>query len=278
MNRCGVFVDSGYLLHEAGALCLGTKRRQEIACDYSGIVDALVDFAQGHSQLPMLRAYWYDGAPNQVPLPWHLTLFELRYVKLRLGRLVGERDRAEQKGVDSLMVRDLIVLARERAIATAYVLAGDDDLREGVAAAQDQGLQVVLLGIPPTWERFNQAPTLIREADEHIVFQADFFQPYFSRAEAPEVLLDEETVIGLKDPPEIGRAFAFAWAGRATADEIDKLLDQSPVIPRELDVQLIIEAERSLGSLRERDDVKRQLRAGFWAAIREQAEDSLRSD
>lgn len=36
----------------------------------------------------------------------------------------------------------------------------------------------------------------------------------------------------------------------------------------ELDVELIVEAERTLGSLRGRDPERRDLRAGFWSVIR----------
>ena len=62
-------------------------------------------------------------------------------VKLRLGRLVARKGGVEQKGVDSLIVHDLITLVHERAAATMFLLAGDEDLREGVAAAQHLGVQ-----------------------------------------------------------------------------------------------------------------------------------------
>jgi hypothetical protein len=75
----------------------------------------------------MLRVYWYDGAPDAIPLSDHLAIAKLTNVKLRLGRLT----RGEQKGVDWLIIRDLMTLARERAIATALLVSGDEDLREG---------------------------------------------------------------------------------------------------------------------------------------------------
>ena len=65
-------------------------------------------------------------------------------VKLRLGRINAKN---QQKGVDALIYRDLTTLARERAICDAFLLAGDEDLREGVKAAQDMGVRVTLIGI-----------------------------------------------------------------------------------------------------------------------------------
>ena len=59
--------------------------------------------------MPVLRVYWYDAAPNGIPLADHLLIAQLANVKLRLGRLSG----GKQKGVDSLIVRDLMTLARD---------------------------------------------------------------------------------------------------------------------------------------------------------------------
>ncbi len=68
--------------------------------------------------------------------PDHQAIADLPRVKLRLGRLVPRKSGLEQKGVDSLIVHDLITLAQERAVETMFLLAGDEDMCEGVAAAQ----------------------------------------------------------------------------------------------------------------------------------------------
>ena len=65
-------------------------------------------------------------------------------MKLRLGQLNSE---GQQKGVDSLIVTDLIELARNKAISDAVVLTGDEDIRVGVQIAQSLGVRVHLLGI-----------------------------------------------------------------------------------------------------------------------------------
>jgi hypothetical protein len=156
-----------------------------------------------------------------------------------------------------------MTLARERAIAVAYLLSGDEDLREGVIAAQDMGVQVVLLGIP-TRQRTNQSAALIREADEHVVIQREFWGQFFSATREPR---SDPTTAAPSAAQTAGRAFGVAWLASATEDDVRSLKAGQPVIPKELDIELILETEKTLGSLRERDDMKREIRGGFWAAV-----------
>lgn len=269
MDRCGVFVDAGYLLAQAGELCLGTKSRVNIALDHAKATAALLDFAREHGGHEPLRLYWYDAAPNAVAMPEQQAIGSLPRVKVRLGRLVGPKDHRQQKGVDSLVVRDLIVLAKERAICTAYVLAGDEDLREGVATAQEQGMQVVLLGIPGPAGDPNQAQSLIREVDEHAVLGKDFWESLISAKEAAPV----QVLAPSAGPPgssleESGQAFALAWLKAATPEEIEKLLLSRPRIPVELDAQILSEAEKAVSvSLRGDQDSRKRLRAAFWKTV-----------
>ena len=279
MDRCAVFVDAGYLLAAGGSLCCGAINRSEISCHYKDLVASLASRAASHSGTPVLRVYWYDGAQHAIPTNDHLQIAELPHVKLRLGRISG----GKQKGVDSLIVRDFMTLARERAMVTAYLLAGDEDLREGVVAAQDMGVRVIVVGIPGL--RNNQAETLIREADEHVMLEKEFLSPHFSQVVIPAA---PKTVIQLPDslvvnkvpatialsiaridtPQKLGSEFATTWAGRATVEEREELLRQCPRIPVPLDFQLISEAEKSLGSLREKKDIKSSIRKGFWETIK----------
>lgn len=174
MDRFALFVDAGHLLAEGGSLCCGIKKRSSLDCNYGGLIRSLGAFCEELCGLPMLRVYWYDGARDAVPGPDHLFIGHLPFTKLRLGRVSG----GKQKGVDSLIVRDLMTLARERAIATAFLLAGDEDLREGMVAAQEMGVAVNVIGIPTTQAGDeNQAATLIREADQHILLPTAFLQP-----------------------------------------------------------------------------------------------------
>src|SRR5207244_1283651 len=104
-----------------------------------------------------------DGAASQIATPEQLAIGNLDNVKVRLGRLTP----GGQKGVDTLIVLDLTTLAREKAIDTAFLLSGDDDLREAVIVAQHSGVRVVLLGLANIGGT-RQSRDLIREADRRV--------------------------------------------------------------------------------------------------------------
>jgi hypothetical protein len=81
-------------------------------------------------------------------------------VKLRLGSI---NNVGQQKEVDSLLVTDLIDLARNQSICDATVVAGDSDVRIAVQIAQSFGVRVHLVGLEPS--RVSQSPSLRQEAD-----------------------------------------------------------------------------------------------------------------
>jgi hypothetical protein len=181
-------------------------------------------------------------------------------LKLRLGRIV----RLTQKGVDSLIVSDLITLAHERAIVTAYVLTGDEDIREGIAAAQGLGVRVVLVGIDSGVP--NQARTLVREADELILLEAAFWARFIGRTR--EVDESDGEAAALARASRVAAGFAIRLLRDVPPERVRELLEVHPVIPGRLDARLLRAGERALGSLRDRPGVKAELRAGFWAGLR----------
>jgi len=158
-----------------------------------------------------------------------------------------------------------MTLARERAISTAYLVSGDYDIREGVVAAQDMGVQVYLFG----FETGNPsvagvAPPLIQEVDGFEKLGRDFLSPYFADASAPAAAEEED-----KAPEEVGMGFALRWAEDAGLEEIDHLLEQAPRIPVQIDAQLLRRAEDTFGSLRGRQTIRMALRSGFWDGVRQ---------
>ncbi len=171
MDRYAIFVDVGYVVASVAELLAGSAERHLVTCDYGQLVSSLFDEAGRDSGLPLLRTYWYDASLSGQPEHDQVTVADLPGVRLRLGRLV----RGEQKGVDSRIVRDLIVLAHDRAMAAAYVLAGDEDICEGVAEAQDHGVRVTLLGVPGV----NQSRLLLQQADEQRVLSEEFWRSHF---------------------------------------------------------------------------------------------------
>lgn len=280
VDRSAILVDLGYLLAEGGKAYCGATRRSQVRCDFASASKALEELVVERSQLPLLRSYWYDGAVDYVPTQDHHVIGALPRVKLRLGRLVMRKGRKgnafEQKGVDSLIVHDLITLAHERAVSTVFLLAGDEDIREGVAAAQRLGVQVILIGIPTS--KPNQSAPLMREADEVILLEELHLGPHFQKAGVEPGASEEGPLSNdaQADPKAAvstaAAAFARAWMSAADLSEAADLLARAPRIPTALDVQLLVDAEEAIGfSLRENQALRYALRAAFWAEVESRA-------
>jgi uncharacterized LabA/DUF88 family protein len=175
MDRVAVFVDAGYLFAQGSvALCGQKQPRGGLILDHEKAAQAFESLAIKISKLPLLRIYWYDGTSTG-PSSQHLALAHQPRVKVRLGFVnsVGE-----QKGVDSLVVTDMINLARNRAMAEALLLSGDEDLRVGVQQAQEFGVRVHLLGIKPS--RGSQSLFLLQEADSTHEWDKPDLDPFLS--------------------------------------------------------------------------------------------------
>jgi uncharacterized LabA/DUF88 family protein len=160
LDRTAVFVDAGYLFASGARALTGEKlARSQLHLDHEAVLKLLGSLVHELTGLPLLRIYWYDGA-SVGPNAAHIALAYRPNLKLRLGQVDA---RGQQQGVDSLLVADLVTLAQNRALCDALLVTGDDDLREGVERAQQHGVRVHLLGIPPARE--NQAAALVQAAD-----------------------------------------------------------------------------------------------------------------
>ena len=163
MPQIAVFVDAGYLYAQGSVLLRGrTLGRDSIRLSEGEVLDQLAGTASAVApDCRLLRIYWYDGVlrSNRPSIEQDL-IGQSPNTKLRLG-LVNSR--GQQKGVDSLIVTDLIDLARNHAIADALILSGDEDIKIGVQVAQTFGVRVHLLGIKPA--RGSQSDNLMMEAD-----------------------------------------------------------------------------------------------------------------
>jgi hypothetical protein len=175
-------------------------------------------------------------------------------VKLRLGRISHH----EQKGVDALLILDLTTLARERAIASALVISGDEDIREGVALAQSLGVHVTLGAVELPEGRASQATTLVQEADEQIFLEVSFL------SRCVKVHEPDRPPNGGESPRDYGSTFGAGYADTLSDDELRSLQREAPEMPAAVAAQLFRDAEQVFGPLRGRADVRRELRAGFW--------------
>lgn len=234
-DRFCVFVDAGYLYKAGGFACLGVSDRASQFLDAQTFVPALSEYCNDEvldGVGSLLRTYWYDGAERNTAD--HEAIGLLPRVKLRIGRLVA----GQQKGVDSLILRDLMVLAERRAISTAFLLGGDEDLREGVREAQDFGVEVVLLGIePPTGS--NLSDTLVMEADELRLVDQRVLRPHFWTpfSRPPFETVESQAA----DPYEIGHEFALTYVRQLPQFErtvVIRSITRFKWAPRALDSEL----------------------------------------
>jgi len=181
LNVAG-FIDVGFVRAAVADACALEPSR--VRLDAAGLVrqvSAVADAWQGIT----LRTYWYDG---QFPAgdPRHVT--QRKYldavgatagIQLRLGHVysrvpawheqlrraldacgvdqgqfakhfdLSKHAELTQKGVDTLLVLDLVRLGRRGAYDIAVLFSGDRDIVEAVREAQSEGRRVILLSPGP---------------------------------------------------------------------------------------------------------------------------------
>jgi uncharacterized LabA/DUF88 family protein len=169
VDRCIVLVDAGYLLGAAASLLAGEPSRSRITVDHPALIQGLRERAESDTERPLLRIYWFDGAPDRVPQPEHRRLRVMPRVTVRLGALTRSDGRWAQKGVDAAMHAELTELARNRACSDIVLVTGDGDLLPGMMAAKEHGVAVHLWAVQAADGDYNQSEDLVAEADERRV-------------------------------------------------------------------------------------------------------------
>lgn len=150
MNRYVVMVDAGYLLRQALEIVssrASTSRADLDISDPAGLIQVLLDKSSATLNLTgkeLLRVYWYDGVMANGFTPQQRSLVNVDDVQFRAGTING---RGQQKGVDSLIVTDLIELTSHHAICDAVLVTGDSDLAVGIEVAQKRGVRIAVLGV-----------------------------------------------------------------------------------------------------------------------------------
>jgi len=164
MERVAVFVDAGYLFARGCELLgHGGTPRHHTSLNLSAFTQALLSFLAGKVQSPLLRVYWYDGLPPSGNMSSDQSNIALSdNFKLRLGQINGF---GQQKGVDSMIITDMIELARNKGITDAVLIGGDDDLRIGVQVTQTFGVRVHVLGFGSDPRHASVNKFLRQEAD-----------------------------------------------------------------------------------------------------------------
>lgn len=249
--------------------------RAELSLSARSVIEELKSFLSTRApDSSLLRIYWYDGIrPGAVMSADQTAIADMDDIKLRLGFINGQ---GQQKGVDSLIVTDMIELARQRAICEAILLSGDEDVRIGVQIAQNYGVRVHLLGIHPA--RGSQSPTLRQEADTTSEWDKLTVEKFLTlRIERPQPVRQIEDDDAESDRsrngenPSVsdGEAALVAVASKvvgtlqeADFQSLDIFWKENRGVPPEFDKRLLAIAVQELGRRLDRDEL-RSLRAQF---------------
>lgn len=250
MRQVAVFVDAGFLYVASGEARSGAKcERRQVTIEKAPMLAKLVEQAtRAAGGAPLLRVYWYDGAAGRLQTTEQDAWASLPNVKLRLGTLnsVGV-----QKGVDSLIILDMIELARNGAISDALLVSGDDDLRVGVQLTQSFGVRVHLLGFPS--EFGNRSRLLAQEADTLGEWAQDELEGLVVVQELADKWEDvarssTESQVQPEVREVLHNVIAEFLAECVSSDValVAGLLPSDP-IPREIDAPLLAKAGNALG-------------------------------
>lgn len=280
MDRYAIFVDAGYFFAAGAQAAFGsqTPRKQVALKSPSTMLSDLCSKASGAADnLPLLRTYWYDAMPGPRLSLEQSALAMLTGVKLRLGAL---NSAGEQKGVDSLIVTDIIDLARNRAIADAVVVTGDEDLRIAVQVAQSFGVRVHILAAGDPSK--NVSPSLQMEADSVTALDAAWFSNHLELiSTAPKAAAAIPVA-----PAKTGGATAIVDIGTVAEAVINEILEDitqeqlmqliqhfstQTSVPPEYDRRLVAKVATGLSGRRLTGDETRHLRGQFVRAIKERA-------
>jgi uncharacterized LabA/DUF88 family protein len=274
MDRVAVFVDAGYLFAQGGAaLDAANQPRSSFVLNPKRVIELLKALAlQKAAGCQLLRVYWYDGVViGSPPSADQSALAHLHDVKLRLGFI---NSHGKQKGVDSLIVTDLIELARQKSICDALLLSGDEDIRIGVQIAQNYGVRVHLLGIHPS--RGSQSYQLMQESDTTAEWMPETIKSFLSVREAQSpVIRPRRAAPDKRDGPSLAQtasntqddlaAAALNLANGLTEVEISGVREYWKTergVPPDMDRRLLPMGREALGRDLERPELK-FLRDGF---------------
>lgn len=267
MLQTAIFVDAGYLYAQgASALRQAKTPRHRLRLNIPLVVEELVkQGAAVESEARLLRIYWYDGLARGGQLNQDQRLIaDTANVKCRFGTINRSN---EQKGVDSLIVTDLIELARGRAITDALILSGDEDIRVGVQVAQTFGIRVHVLGIQPA--RGSQSPDLLAEADTNWEWGANAVERWLTVL--PEVSPDMTQVPEDDWMTAVIRHRVGELDKQAAGQLADYAYQNGRQLPREFDSPSLAIAGNAAGRELTPDE-RKDFRAGLLAALIERSD------
>ena len=227
MQRFAIFIDAGYFFAAASQAVRGSAaaRRNISIRNIPETIATLVSQASRQCENPsLLRIYWYDAIQGPRMSLEQTTLAHHVGLKLRLGTL---NNAGEQKGVDSLIVTDLIELARNGAIADAVLISGDEDLRVAVQVAQTFGVRVHVLAVGDPSR--NVSSTLQMEADSVKALDKAWIEGHISIQDDPVGTLQAALRSPSSLKPRTTQAETLESVAESVADSILEELQSTEV-------------------------------------------------
>ena len=282
MDRMAVFVDAGYFFAAGAEAAHGApinrkvtslKQADQMVRDLNGKAAAAA------SNMNLLRTYWYDAMPGSRPSLEQTTLAHLSGVKVRFGVL---NSKGQQKGVDSLIVTDLIDLARNRAISDAVLISGDEDLRIAVEIAQTFGVRVHILAAGNAAK--NVSPDLKMEADsvteldgawfkQHLFIEPAAYKNDSHPQEKQGQKLNEFVNLPAKDRlDDVAQRVAVELLAGFVNQQIEALrvhFETSNSVPPEFDRPLIARVSAALSGQRLTGDESQHIRGIFVRLVKQ---------
>jgi hypothetical protein len=238
--------------------------------------------------LPLLRTYWYDATPGSRLTMEQSTLAMLPGVKLRIGVL---NNIGKQKGVDSLIVTDIIDLARNRAIADAVLMTGDEDLRIAVQVAQSFGVRVHLLGCGDLSR--NMSEFLQMEADSVTTLEDRWFASHLEINNEPsygpsssvysssvfptgeDAIMDEES---FNEAVSSAIDEILSSVGYEQIQQLNQHFAYQTFVPTEYDRRLVGTISAKLNSRKLNPEEMRSLRTQFMQTVKSRSNKWMASD
>ena len=282
MDRHAIFVDAGYFYAAGTQAAFGAATSRKLVSIKSPaalVKDLAVAAAAPVDAKPLLRVYWYDAMPGPRLSLEQSAIALLPAVKLRLGAL---NSAGEQKGVDSLIVTDLIELARNGAISDAVLVSGDEDLRIAVQLAQSFGVKVHILAAGNPSQ--NVSASLQMEADSVSALDGAWFNNHFIKAAPAAVTHATVTATspaaGQTETPkesslaEAAEKICAELLNEATPAQITGLREHfksQQSVPPEFDRKLIAKVASLLAGRKLTGDEMRGVRGVFVQHVRSRA-------
>lgn len=241
MDRFVVLVDAGYFLRQSIEILSSktcTRRSELEITDPHALVRLLIDKSKAALELTskeLLRVYWYDGVGVSGYTQQQRTILALPDVQFRAGTVNGA---GQQKGVDSLIVTNLIELASNRAISDAILITGDSDLAIGIELTQKKGVRIAVMGLEDlsAGVSHKQSPEITSLADRvHRIGGAELSAVMRHAPPAPTIA----TATAMTRPtPAMPKAGACATPAQAPLFPLDR-----PAIDRAVDSFIATQAD-----------------------------------